>query len=189
MRELRFDQLIFPRQWARGGFIELPETDRISVLLEHLAELPVFGSLWLEVLDTTARNCPPSAASSKCRCARPGEGRAAGRRRQSAALLLTFMAGGCLSAPKRATGAVAHGHPAPEVPREAPSRSTLKLEEAWHQFIPREQWDQRLDDMTGVDLGPAPGLDLPAGAPWHAGDRHRQRPMAESLMDTGLVST
>jgi 23S rRNA (cytidine2498-2'-O)-methyltransferase len=46
-----FRQLIFPRQWARGSFIELPETDRISVL-EHLAELPVCGSLWLEVVDT-----------------------------------------------------------------------------------------------------------------------------------------
>src|SRR3546814_1126995 len=36
--------------------------------------------------------------------------------------------------------------------------STLKLEEAWHHFIPRDQWDERLhSDMTGVDLGAAPG--------------------------------
>jgi 23S rRNA (cytidine2498-2'-O)-methyltransferase len=52
MRGSRFTQLIFPRQWARGVFIDLPELDRISVLLAHLASSPVFGSLWLEVLDT-----------------------------------------------------------------------------------------------------------------------------------------
>ncbi|WP_019626124.1 23S rRNA (cytidine(2498)-2'-O)-methyltransferase RlmM [Thioalkalivibrio sp. ALJT] len=43
-------------------------------------------------------------------------------------------------------------------PREAPSRSTLKLEEAWHTFIPREAWDERLaQGMQAVDLGAAPG--------------------------------
>lgn len=52
MRELRFAELIFPRQWARGVFVDLPETDRISVILAHLASFPTCGSLWLEVLDT-----------------------------------------------------------------------------------------------------------------------------------------
>ncbi|MCK1978091.1 23S rRNA (cytidine(2498)-2'-O)-methyltransferase RlmM, partial [Jeotgalicoccus huakuii] len=52
MGELRFNQLIFPRQWARGGYVELPESARIRVLLAHLAGLPGFGSLWLEVLDS-----------------------------------------------------------------------------------------------------------------------------------------
>ena len=43
-------------------------------------------------------------------------------------------------------------------PREAPSRSTLKLEEAWHTFIPRDAWDTRLaQGMQAVDLGAAPG--------------------------------
>ncbi|MBU2332393.1 MAG: 23S rRNA (cytidine(2498)-2'-O)-methyltransferase RlmM, partial [Gammaproteobacteria bacterium] len=52
MRKLRFAELIFPRQWARGEYLQLPETDRISVLLEYLASYPVCSSLWLEVLDT-----------------------------------------------------------------------------------------------------------------------------------------
>ena len=52
MRKLRFAELIFPRQWARGEYLQLPETDRISVLLECLASYPVCSSLWLEVLDT-----------------------------------------------------------------------------------------------------------------------------------------
>src|SRR3546814_11125995 len=67
--------------------------------------------------------------------------------------------------------------------------STLKLEEAWHHFIPRDQWDERLhSDMTGVDLGAAPG-----GWTWQLVNRGMlvtaidNGPMAESLMDTGLV--
>lgn len=43
-------------------------------------------------------------------------------------------------------------------PREAPSRSTLKLEEAWHAFLPRDAWPQRLHQgMQAADLGAAPG--------------------------------
>ena len=52
MRGQRFANLIFPRQWAPGIFIDLPESDRISVLLAHLADFPTCGSLWLEVVDT-----------------------------------------------------------------------------------------------------------------------------------------
>jgi len=81
------------------------------------------------------------------------------------------------------------GIPRLKFPRDAPSRSTLKLEEAWHHFIPRDQWDERLhSDMTGVDLGAAPG-----GWTWQLVNRGMlvtaidNGPMAESLMDTGLV--
>ena len=52
MRSVRFNQLIFQRQWARGAYVSLPESDRISVLLEALADYQVCGSLWLEVVDT-----------------------------------------------------------------------------------------------------------------------------------------
>ncbi|EPN61274.1 putative 23S rRNA C2498 ribose 2'-O-ribose methyltransferase, partial [Pseudomonas syringae pv. actinidiae ICMP 19079] len=52
MNGQRFDTLIFPRQWARGLFVDLPETDRISVILAQLSTFPTCGSLWLEVVDT-----------------------------------------------------------------------------------------------------------------------------------------
>ena len=52
MRGLRFAELIFPRQWARGTFVDLPETDRISVILDRMDGFPVCGSLWLEMVDT-----------------------------------------------------------------------------------------------------------------------------------------
>ncbi|CAG8865478.1 Ribosomal RNA large subunit methyltransferase M [Pseudomonas fluorescens] len=194
MRELRFSQLIFPRQWARGSFIELPETDRISILLAHLADLPLCSSLWLEVVDTNdgkelSTFCrkfevPLRKALEKAR--RLVDGGAGPR------LLLTFISGrrvfvGLAEAGNSALWPM--GIPRLKFPREAPSRSTLKLEEAWHQFIPREQWEQRLSgDMTGVDLGAAPGgwtyQLVRRGMLVTAIDNG---PMAESLMDTGLV--
>ncbi|OLU27471.1 23S rRNA (cytidine(2498)-2'-O)-methyltransferase RlmM [Pseudomonas sp. PA15(2017)] len=194
MAGLRFSQLIFIRQWARGSFIELPEKDRISVLLEHLAPLPTFGSLWLEVFDTN----DGKELSGFCkkfegplRKALIGAGKLAENAR-APRLLLTFKSGRevflGMAAPDN-SAIWPMGIPRLKFPREAPSRSTLKLEEAWHTFIPREQWDERLsDEMTGVDLGAAPGgwtyQLVRRGMLVTAIDNG---PMAESLMDTGLV--
>ncbi|WP_313301563.1 23S rRNA (cytidine(2498)-2'-O)-methyltransferase RlmM [Pseudomonas sp.] len=194
MTQLRFAQLIFPRQWARGGYIELPESDRISVLLEHLAAGPVFGSLWLEVVDSNEGK----ELSTFCRKFEVPLRKAlekAGRLVDNPSLprlLLTFISGrrvfvGMAEAANSALWPM--GIPRLKFPREAPSRSTLKLEEAWHQFIPREQWAQRLDgDMTGVDLGASPGgwtyQLVRRGMLVTAIDNG---PMAESLMNTGLV--
>ncbi|WP_349616992.1 23S rRNA (cytidine(2498)-2'-O)-methyltransferase RlmM [Azotobacter salinestris] len=194
MRELRFAGLIFPRQWARGAFVGLPESDRIGVLLEHLADYPVCGSLWLEVLDTNEGK----ELSTFCRKFEVPLRKAlvkAGRllddpRRPR--LLLTFRSGRevflGLAEPANSS-AWPMGIPRLKFPREAPSRSTLKLEEAWHQFIPREAWDLRLaPGMTAVDLGAAPG-----GWTWQLVNRHMKviavdnGPMAQSLMDSGLV--
>ncbi|MGA6104393.1 23S rRNA (cytidine(2498)-2'-O)-methyltransferase RlmM [Pseudomonas solani] len=194
MRGQRFARLIFPRQWARGAFVALPETDRISVLLAHLADYPVCGSLWLEVLDTNegkelSNFCKKFEAPLRKALEKagrleddPGKPR----------LLLTFRSGrevfaGLAEADNSALWPM--GIPRLKFPREAPSRSTLKLEEAWHTFIPREQWETRLsEDMTGVDLGASPGgwtyQLVRRGMLVTAIDNG---PMAESLMDTGLV--
>src|SRR5690625_7660960 len=75
-------------------------------------------------------------------------------------------------------------------PKGAPSRATLKLEEAWHYFIPADEWDQRLaNGMHAVDLGAAPG-----GWTWQLVQRGMfvgavdSGPMAQELMGTGLVT-
>lgn len=194
MRSVRFNQLIFPRQWARGRFVELPESERISVLLEALADYPVCGSLWLEVLDTNEGK----EVSTFCKKFEAPLRKAllkAGRLVEDAKkprLLLTFKSGrevfaGIAEADNLAMWPM--GIPRLKFPREAPSRSTLKLEEAWHHFIPREQWDQRLaPGMTAVDLGAAPG-----GWTWQLVNREIRvtavdnGPMAESLMYSGFV--
>lgn len=194
MQGLRFKQLIFPRQWARGVFIDLPETDRISVLLEHLSEFPVCGSVWLEVLDTNdgkelSNFCKKFEVPLRKALTKAGK---LVEQPNKPRLLLTFKSGrevfvGIASANNSALWPM--GIPRLKFPREAPSRSTLKLEEAWHTFIPREEWDERLNaDMTGVDLGAAPGgwtyQLVRRGMLVTAIDNG---PMAQSLMDTGLV--
>lgn len=74
-------------------------------------------------------------------------------------------------------------------PHAAPSRSTLKLEEAWHEFVPREEWQARLaEGMQAADLGAAPG-----GWTWQLVQRGMHvyaidnGPMDKTLMATGLV--
>ncbi|SDN17581.1 23S rRNA (cytidine(2498)-2'-O)-methyltransferase RlmM [Pseudomonas jinjuensis] len=195
MQRLRFSELIFPRQWARGtGFIELPEQDRIGVLLEQLAAYPVCGSLWLEVFDTN----DGKELSTFCRKFEKPLRSAlvkAGRLREDPALprlLLTFRSGREVFvglADPRNSAMWPMGIPRLKFPREAPSRSTLKLEEAWHHFIPRAEWDKRLaPNMLAVDLGAAPG-----GWTWQLVNREMRviavdnGPMAENLIYSGLV--
>mgnify|MGYP003683070083 FL=1 len=194
MRGVRFNQLIFPRQWARGAFVSLPESDRISVLLEALADYPVCGSLWLEVVDTNdgkelSTFCKKFEAPLRKALLKAGKLVDDAKKPR---LLLTFKSGrevfaGIAEADNQAMWPM--GIPRLKFPREAPSRSTLKLEEAWHHFIPREQWDQRLaPGMTAVDLGAAPG-----GWTWQLVNREIRvtavdnGPMAESLMYSGFV--
>ena len=155
MKGQRFAELIFPRQWARGVFLDLPETDRISVILAQLAGFPVFGSLWLEVVDTN----DGKELSNFCKKFEAPLRKAlttAGKLTEDASkprLLLTFKSGrevflGMAEANNSAMWPM--GIPRLKFPRESPSRSTLKLEEAWHHFIPRDQWDERLDRKSVV---------------------------------------
>ncbi|ALM51816.1 23S rRNA (cytidine(2498)-2'-O)-methyltransferase RlmM [Halomonas huangheensis] len=74
-------------------------------------------------------------------------------------------------------------------PPGAPSRSTLKLEEAWHEFVPRDQWQERIaEGMQAADLGAAPG-----GWTWqlvHQGMNVYaidNGPMDSTLMSSGMV--
>jgi 23S rRNA (cytidine2498-2'-O)-methyltransferase len=82
------------------------------------------------------------------------------------------------------------GIPRLRLPKSAPSRATLKLEEAWHHFIPAEKWDEILaPGMHAVDLGAAPGG-------WTSQLVQRSiyvqaidnGPMNAELMDSGLVT-
>jgi 23S rRNA (cytidine2498-2'-O)-methyltransferase len=195
MQRLRFNHLIFIRQWARGTLLQLPEKDRISQLLQHLHAHGPFGSLWLEVLDSNEGKAL-SGFCKKFEVPLRKALRAAGKLTDDPhgqRLLLTFKSGrevflGMAEADNSAIWPM--GIPRLKFPREAPSRSTLKLEEAWHTFIPREQWTQRLcEDMSGVDLGAAPGgwtyQLVRRGMRVTAIDNG---PMAQSLMDTGLVT-
>ncbi len=48
------------------------------------------------------------------------------------------------------------GIPRLKFPADAPSRSTLKLEEAFHVFIPADEWDERLANGSGQSSSALP---------------------------------
>ncbi|AZS52230.1 23S rRNA (cytidine(2498)-2'-O)-methyltransferase RlmM [Entomomonas moraniae] len=189
-----FNQLIFPRQWAAGQFVELEENDRISQLLTILKDYPPMGDLWLEMLDTN----DGKSLSTFCR---KFEKPLITHLKKSGKLiddpnkprlLLTFLTGQKVFvgyANQHNSAKWPMGIPRLKFPREAPSRSTLKIEEAWHFFIPRQEWDTRLAlSMTAIDLGAAPG-----GWTWQLVKRHMyvtaidNGPMQPELMETGQV--
>ncbi len=81
------------------------------------------------------------------------------------------------------------GIPRLRQPKGAPSRATLKLEEAWHCFIPEKEWATRIPaGKRAVDLGAAPG-----GWTWQLVEQGMfvdavdNGPMAPELMASGMV--
>ena len=81
------------------------------------------------------------------------------------------------------------GIPRLKFPADAPSRSTLKLEEAILTFIPRNEESKRLNEnMLGIDLGACPGgwtyQLVKRGLFVYAVDHGK---MAASLHDTGRI--
>jgi 23S rRNA (cytidine2498-2'-O)-methyltransferase len=81
------------------------------------------------------------------------------------------------------------GIPRLRSPSDAPSRSTLKLEEAFYMFIPQDDEEYRLcSGLTAVDLGASPGgwtyQLVRRGMMVSAIDNG---PMDEALMETGQV--
>lgn len=189
-------ELIFTRQWFVVLALrnDLPPGDRISPILADLGALPApVASVLLETPDTNEAK----SLSGLCRAiARPLEValQTAGRRRPSAALQLHVC---FLSTNSAYIGyAVAEkasswpgGVPRLRSPAGAPSRSTLKLEEALLTFLDAQERERLLQPgMQAVDLGAAPG-----GWTWQLVKRHLRvvavdnGPMDEALLQSGLV--
>jgi len=182
---------------ACGHLVELETGDRISQLQSHLADLPTCSDLWVEYADTThgrelatfARKFS-SALSQKLRQTKKLQRQAD---KNSLRLLLFVLSGTELYlgyAPVNNSAPWPLGILRLKYPKSAPSRSTLKLEEAWHWFIPKQQWDERLPySGKAVDLGAAPG-----GWTWQLVQRSMfvtavdNGPMNEDLMASGQVT-
>ncbi|PSU28841.1 23S rRNA (cytidine(2498)-2'-O)-methyltransferase RlmM [Photobacterium lutimaris] len=193
-----FAELIFARQMvAVMPMLEnLPQEDRISPIMETVADFPRCGDLRVETPDT-------NEAKELLKFCRKFTVPLRQALRKSGALYnkdnlkkpvmhLCFIAPGCCFVGYSYTfnnSSFFMGIPRLKFPSDSPSRSTLKLEEAFHVFIPREEWDERLaPGMWGVDLGACPGgwtYQLVKRSMFvHAIDNGQ---MAQSLMDTGQV--
>lgn len=193
MKEFSFSRLIFVRQWfeVRAHLTELPVTDRVTPLLEALGRL-VFCDLWVEYPDTnTGKELSKLAKGLEGHLQRGlnKQGRWSEVSSLRAHVLL-------ISGTEAFVGVSAIdnsakwplGYPRLRMPKEAPSRSTLKLEEAWHVLLgdKPECWPRT--NQRAVDLGAAPG-----GWTWQLINRGVKviavdnGPMSPQVMEAGRV--
>lgn len=193
---IRFDDLVFVRHWFVTPAIasELPKEDRASPLMASAQGLPPLSKLEPITLDTNdgkALVALTRGVTNHIRTVFKKEGAFKAKSNWLGQLL--FFSGGqaCIGFFPENNGSLwAGGIPRLRAPKDAPSRATLKLEEAWHQFVPREQWDQRIaPSMRAVDLGAAPG-----GWTWQLVNKSMfvdavdNGPMAENIMASGQVT-
>lgn len=191
-----FNRLIFTRQWffSPCDILLLPEQDRISVILEIVKQHSLsFSRIALNHTDTN----DGKSLSKFCKQFLPHLEKALHKtpqlkRKNPDTLNLLFLDSthvfiGINLLDNSATHPM--GIPRLRFPSSAPSRSTLKLEEAINTFIKPETQDEILKPgMSAVDLGAAPG-----GWTWQLVKRQifvtaiDNGPMDKDLMRSGMV--
>ncbi|MCP4598181.1 23S rRNA (cytidine(2498)-2'-O)-methyltransferase RlmM [Neptuniibacter sp.] len=200
VKEIDFHALIFIRQWmVCGDCNELEREDRITQIEAVVTDIgfPQCSDLWVEYPDTTeGRELATFARKFSSALAQKLRKKAVLRKAKasSAIKLMLFALSGSEVfigyIPAKNSAPWPMGIPRLKFPKSAPSRSTLKLEEAWHWFIPKSQWDERLAfGSQAVDLGAAPG-----GWTWQLVQRSMfvaavdNGPMDPGLMETGQIN-
>jgi 23S rRNA (cytidine2498-2'-O)-methyltransferase len=203
IKKLPLKRLIFTRQWfvTLTDKIDLPDYNRVEAIVEALGSEWQYDDLRMETPDTN----DGKALSKFCRkLAVPlrqglrkvkvltGKSDSFNPEQDGSVLHALFLSGQeVILGYSLARNSSPHvmGIPRLKFPSQAPSRSTLKLDEAFLYFIPRDEWNTRLTSgMNAVDLGSAPGgwtyQLVRRGMMVTAIDNG---PMAESLMETGQV--
>ena len=177
----------------------LPEQDRISPILEQYQTLnPINSSdVVVETPDTNEAKelltfCRKFTVPLRNYLKKAGYLGKPTQARNSMTLHILFIRSGCCYvgyAYNHNRSPFLMGIPRLKFPAEAPSRSTLKLEEAILTFIPKAEEKKRFtDSMTGVDLGACPGgwtyQLVKRGVFVYAVDHGK---MAASLHETGRI--
>ena len=200
-RELSLKDLIFARQMIVVGDLlqNLPEQDRISPILEQYQTLnPINSSdVVVETPDTNEAKelltfCRKFTVPLRNYLKKADYLGKSAQARNSMTLHILFIRSGCCYvgyAYNHNRSPFLMGIPRLKFPAEAPSRSTLKLEEAILTFIPQAEEKKRFtDSMTGVDLGACPGgwtyQLVKRGVFVYAVDHGK---MAASLHETGRI--
>lgn len=199
-RELPFVSLIFSRQWfvVLAMRNDLPQDDRISPFLDDLVHMPAPAQqLVIETPDTNEAK----ELSGLCRSIyRPAQtllqARGLFNEKQRTDALRCHI---CFMSVQAAYVGYSYcdnsspwqmGIPRLKSPYGAPSRSTLKLDEAFFTFLTEKERERKLKPgMSAVDLGACPG-----GWTWQLVRRGLHvtavdnGAMDERVMDTGLVA-
>ncbi|HEB83083.1 MAG TPA: 23S rRNA (cytidine(2498)-2'-O)-methyltransferase RlmM [Gammaproteobacteria bacterium] len=193
--QIGFRRLIFARQWfAAGGETRLPEDNRLPDILQGIKD---FATEICDIELCYADTNEGKALNKFCRQFRPHLLAALKKQRLLSAhspwrLHLFFHDSTHVRiglAPVDNSSPYAMGIPRLKMPAGAPSRSTLKLDEAIQWFLSRKQQEKLFKNgMHAVDLGAAPG-----GWSWQLVQRGLlvtaidNGPMQDALMKTGMV--
>ena len=200
-RELKFNQLIFARQMIVVGDLlqNLPENDRISPIIEQYRALNPCNSsdIFVETPHTNEAKelltfCRKFTVPLRNQLKKQGWLGKLEQAKGSVSLHILFVRSGCCYvgyAYNDNCSPFFMGIPRLKFPADAPSRSTLKLEEAILTFVPQAEEKKRFtEEMTGVDLGACPGgwtyQLVKRGLFVYAVDHGK---MAASLHDTGRI--
>ncbi|WP_301099414.1 23S rRNA (cytidine(2498)-2'-O)-methyltransferase RlmM [Otariodibacter sp.] len=200
-KELKLELLIFVRQIMVVSDLlqDLPEKDRITPIIDVYKQIePKLSSdIVVETPDTNEAKelltfCRKFTVPLRSQLKKQEWLKARETVKNSITLHILFIASG-----KCYVGYAYNSNQSPffmgiqrlKFPADAPSRSTLKLEEAILTFIPENEEKKRLSDqMIGVDLGACPGgwtyQLVKRGLFVYAVDHGK---MAASLHDTGRI--
>ncbi len=194
--KINFHHLIFTRQWlaCHKEALSLPETNRLPDILISIKDLnDIFSDVELDYPDTNEGK----SLSKFCKQFKPHivsalkkDGLLSAHANWRLHLFFTdslHVNIGVSAVDNSSTDTM--GITRLKMPGAAPSRSTLKLEEAIHWFLsPPQQTELIKNGMTVVDLGAAPG-----GWTWQFVKRDclvtaiDNGPMQQALMQTGMV--
>jgi len=198
IRSLPLKRLIFARQWflTLTETIELPDYNRVETIIESLGKEWQYCDLRMETPDTNdgkelSKFCRKLAVPLRQALRKENMLTKQGDD-QGAILHALFLSGQKVIlgySLSQNTSPHVMGIPRLRFPNQSPSRSTLKLDEAFLTFIPKDEYGERLTSgMRAVDLGAAPGgwtyQLVRRGMMVSSVDNG---PMAESLMETGQV--
>ncbi|AZQ11291.1 23S rRNA (cytidine(2498)-2'-O)-methyltransferase RlmM [Shewanella khirikhana] len=197
--ELPLDSLIFARQmFACGDLLsDLPAEDRVSPLTAALADVARGGELRVETPDTNEAKelsafCRKFTVPLRQSLRKQGILLDKENPRRPIVHVCFIGPGKAYAGYSLSNNSSPHymGIPRLKFPADAPSRSTLKLDEAFIHFIPREEHETRLrSGLNAVDLGACPGgwtyQLVRRGMMVHAIDNG---PMNHDLMETGQVT-
>jgi 23S rRNA (cytidine2498-2'-O)-methyltransferase len=198
MQKLPLKRLVFARQWfvTLTEKIDLPEYNRVEAITEVLGTEWQYADLRMETPDTNdgkslSKFCRKLAVPLRQALRKQNSLTEKGNKNGAVLHALFFSGQQVLLGFSLTENNSPHvmGIPRLRFPSQSPSRSTLKLDEAFLYFIPRDEWDARLTSgMNAVDLGAAPGgwtyQLVRRGMMVTAIDNGA---MADSLMETGQV--
>ncbi|WP_133180828.1 23S rRNA (cytidine(2498)-2'-O)-methyltransferase RlmM [Shewanella decolorationis] len=198
VKQLPLDSLIFARQMFAASELlaDLPESDRVSPIVAALSEVSKAGELRVETPDTNEAKelsafCRKFTVPLRQHLKKSGSLLAQENPKRPIIHV-------CFIGPGRAyvgysfsnnSSPYFMGIPRLKMAADAPSRSSLKLDEAFAQFVPKEEQEVRVrSGMNAVDLGACPGgwtyQLVRRGMMVSAVDNG---PMNEKLMETGQV--